>query len=67
MQPGASSIRRALEEYDQKHAFARRIILPEEDRARLTASRWEGGYRWFRATNIICLEKARKLKAEGCI
>jgi hypothetical protein len=69
MQSETRSINDALEEYDQQHAFARRVIPPEEDRARLTTSRWEGGYRyrWFRANNVLCLEKARKLKVEGRI
>jgi hypothetical protein len=63
----ATTIREALAAYDQEHAFARLILLPEEDRARLTAARWEGGYRWFRTTNVICLEKARRLRSEGRI
>ena len=61
------SIQEALDEYDLEHAFARRVIPPEEERARLTATRWEGGYRWFRTPNVVCLEKARKLKTEGRI
>jgi hypothetical protein len=49
-------------------AIPRLPILPaDEDRVRLTLARWEGGYRWFRAPNVICLEKARKLKAYGRI
>jgi len=34
----------------------RRYILCEEDRATLTAERWNGGYRWFRSGNVVCLE-----------
>jgi hypothetical protein len=63
----STSIKKALEEYDQEHAFAQLVIPPEEDRARLPLARWEGGYRWFRAPNIICLEKARRLRANGRI
>jgi len=48
--------------YDQAHAFARLVLPPEEDRARLITAPWQGGYRWFRAPNVICLEKARRLK-----
>jgi hypothetical protein len=62
-----TTIQEVLNAYDAEHTFARRIIPPEEDRAKLTAGRWEGGYRWFRAPNVICLEKARKLRAEGRI
>jgi hypothetical protein len=61
------SIQQALDAYDQEHAFARVVLPPEEDRVRLTRARWEGGYRWFRASNVICLEKARKLRGEGRI
>jgi len=62
-----TSIQEALEAYDREHAFARSVLLPEEDRAKLTAARWEGGYRWFRTPNVVCLEKARKLRTEGRI
>jgi hypothetical protein len=63
----SNSVQEALDAYDAEHAFARRVLPPEEDRAKLAAAKWEGGYRWFRAPNVICLEKARKLKAEGRI
>lgn len=62
-----TSIQEALEAYDREHAFARSVLLPEEDRAKLTAARWEGGYRWFRTPNVVCLEKAQRLRAEGRI
>jgi hypothetical protein len=63
----SNSIHEALDAYDAEYTFARRFLLPEEDRAKVTPVRWEGGYRWFRAPNVICLEKARKLRAEGRI
>jgi hypothetical protein len=66
MQDG-NSIREALEAYDQEHAFARAVLPPEEDRSKLRTAPWEGGYRWFRAPNVICLEKARRLRAQGRI
>ena len=62
-----TSIQEVLEAYDREHAFARSVLLPEEDRAKLTAARWEGGYRWFRTRNVVCLEKAQRLRAEGRI
>ena len=68
MRPAVDNlIHEALNAYDAEYAFARRVLPAEEDRARLTATRLEGGYRWFRAPNVVCLEKARKLKAEGRI
>jgi hypothetical protein len=63
----ATSIQEALEAYDREYAFARSVLLPEEDRAKLTAARWEGGYRWFRTRNVVCLEKVQRLRAEGRI
>ena len=58
----------AIAQYDEEHALARQLVLPEEDRARFMPNvRWEGGYRWFRSPNIICLEKARQLRAAGRI
>jgi hypothetical protein len=61
------TITEAIAEYDKEHAFARRLTLPEEDRAQYTSARWEGGYRWFRSPNVVCLEKYRRLKALGRI
>ena len=55
----------AIARYDDEHAFARQVILPEEDRAQYTPAPWLGGYRWFRSSNVICLEKYRRLKAAG--
>jgi hypothetical protein len=63
-----SAIAVAIAQYDEEHALARRLTLPEEDRVRyMPAAKWEGGYRWFRSPNIICLEKARQLRAMGRI
>jgi hypothetical protein len=60
-----ASIQEAIHAYDEAHTFARTILPPEEDRTKLTTAPWAGGYRWFRAPNVICLEKARKLRAGG--
>jgi hypothetical protein len=62
----AGSIHEAIAAFDQAHEFARRVLPPEEERARLAVP-WGGGYRWFRASNVVCLEKARRLRAEGRI
>jgi hypothetical protein len=59
------SISTAITKYDEEHAFARQLILPEEDRAKYPAVKWDGGYRWFRSPNVVCLEKYRRLKALG--
>ena len=39
--------------------FLRRLVLPEEDRARYGIP-WSGGYRWFRSLNVIPLESERR-------
>jgi hypothetical protein len=57
------TIAEAIARYDDEHVFARQLLLPEEDRARYTSLKWEGGYRWFRSPNVIPLEKARRLKS----
>jgi hypothetical protein len=56
------TISNAIARYDDEHSFARSITLPEEDCAKYTSARWEGGYRWFRSLNIVCLEKARRVR-----
>jgi hypothetical protein len=55
----------AIAKYGEEHAFARQLFLPEEGRAKYTTVEWDGGYRWFRSPNVICLEKYRRLKALG--
>jgi hypothetical protein len=57
-----STISDAIGQYDDAHSFARSITLPEEDRTKYMSARWEGGYRWFRSPNVVCLEKARRVR-----
>jgi hypothetical protein len=42
----------------QTEAFYRKLILPEEEKAEPTPPR--AGFRWFRATNIVCFEHYRR-------
>ena len=62
-------IEKALAEYEQEHAFARQVTLPVEDRIKYLPAGAipNGGYRWFRSPNIICLEKYRRLRVAGRI
>ena len=32
----------------------------EEDRHLFTTAQWDGGFRWFRAKNVVCLEQYRR-------
>ena len=59
------SISTAIAKYEEAHAFARQLFLPEEERVKYTSVKWDGGYRWFRSPNVVCLEKYRRLKALG--
>ena len=55
----------ALAQYEAEHAFQRQVLLPVEDRLWLMPqTKWQGGYRWFRSANVICLEKLRLIKAK---
>jgi hypothetical protein len=46
------------DEDGEDEAFLRQLIRPEEDRRR-TGMPWAGGYRWFRAPNVVPLEQWR--------
>ena len=55
------TLKARLARYDEEHEFLRGISLPEEDRAKYSMPPWSGGFRWFRSSNVVCLEKAREL------
>jgi hypothetical protein len=42
---------------DDDDEFFRALIFPEEDRALFTTAKWNGGHRWFRSPNVVCIEK----------
>lgn len=39
--------------------FFREMMFPEEERPQFTSAKWDGGFRWFAAGNIVCLEHYR--------
>jgi hypothetical protein len=43
----------------------REWTFPEEDRALYTTAPWRGEFRWFRTSNVVCLEQWRRKKAQG--
>lgn len=45
---------------ESEEQFWRRLVPPEEDRRLLAATPGRSGYRWFRATNVIPIEKYRR-------
>jgi hypothetical protein len=45
---------------NEDDGFLRSVTFPEEERRRLTAAHWSGGFRWFRSANIIDLEAYRR-------
>ncbi len=52
-----------IEQYDAQNDLLRRLVISEEDRAKFTASKAFGEYRWFEAPNVVCIEKARRLRS----
>jgi hypothetical protein len=46
----------------EEEAFWREWVLPEEDRNRYTSEPWNGEFRWFRSSNVVCLERYRRSK-----
>jgi hypothetical protein len=58
-----AGLARLLEEYDQENLWVRELGIAEEDRARLTTSRWKPGeFRFFRSHNVVPIEVARELR-----
>jgi hypothetical protein len=50
----SKSIAEAMAQYEAEHEFIRLVTLPVEDRAKyMPTAKWEGGYRWFRAPNVV--------------
>jgi hypothetical protein len=52
-------------ETDTDEAFLRQLVLPEEDRLRLHPTvQWMGGFRWFRSSNVIPIERWKRSERE---
>jgi hypothetical protein len=60
-----STILERIRHYDEERALLQQVTIPEEDRRRFTSVKWSGEYRWFRSANVVCLEKARALRADS--
>jgi hypothetical protein len=55
-----------IEEDEEDEAFLRRLVLPEEDRRRLSPTMpWTGGWRWFRSPNVVCPRTVAAEEARG--
>jgi hypothetical protein len=65
MTSSSTRLSEALARYEEEHAFARQVLMPEEDRAKYGLDKWQGGYRWFRSRNVVCLEKYSRLRPDG--
>jgi hypothetical protein len=61
--PMMDSLLEKIRCYDEEQAWLRQFVIPEEDRPGFTSIPWRGEYRWFRADNVVCLEKARAVRA----
>jgi hypothetical protein len=42
---------------ESDEAFMREIAPAEEDRHLFTSAPWNGGYRWYRSSNVVCIEQ----------
>ena len=47
-------------EDEQDEIFIRSLVWPEEDRLRMTGTKWAGGYRYFRSPNVVCIEHYKR-------
>jgi len=47
---------------DPGEEFLQKLTWPEEERYLYTTAPWDGGYRWFRSPNVLCLERYRARK-----
>jgi hypothetical protein len=45
-----------------EETFVRHLTVPEEDRHLFTSIPWDGGFRWFRSSNVVCLEQFRRMR-----
>jgi hypothetical protein len=52
------------DEYEDEDTFWRKLVLPQEERMRLGIP-WNGGYRWFRSPNVVCLQQWRRKMRDG--
>jgi hypothetical protein len=43
-----------------EETFFRHLTVPEEDRRFFTSVPWDGGFRWFKSSNVVCLERYRR-------
>jgi hypothetical protein len=47
----------------EEDTFWRKLILCEEDHLAM-GKQWRGGYRWFRSTNVIPLERWKQQRQQ---
>jgi hypothetical protein len=48
----------------QDEIFLRSVVFAEEDRHLFTTSPWHGGFRWFRAENVVPIEHWQQVEVE---
>jgi hypothetical protein len=46
-------------------AFWQRVVFPEEERRHFTRKPHDGAYRWFRAINVIPIERWQRVKVQA--
>jgi hypothetical protein len=48
-------------------AWLRAWTIPEEDRRKYTSEPWRGEARWFRSSNVVCLETWRRMRGQTTV
>jgi hypothetical protein len=48
----------------EEEAFWQKLVLPEDDPRRQDCPHVPGGYRWFRAPNVIPIERWKRLEPD---
>jgi hypothetical protein len=50
---------------DDEEEFWRTWKFSEEGRRAFMSVPWDGGYRWFRSPNVVCLERHRRIRKDS--
>ena len=62
MKSGNESLRLVRAKTEAEEAFWQKLVLPEDDPRRQGWPHTVGGYRWFRAANVIPIEHWKRPK-----
>jgi hypothetical protein len=58
-----ASLRLGCRYTEEDEAFFRALVFSEEERCHYTTAPWGGGYRWFESTNVVPIERYRRISS----